>query len=178
MKLRELLNESPDEDTYFTGTFMPWAKKQGLLPDGIGRKVGHGYEAIIYSLGADKVIRFHPTYERWPEQVEEILKRYKNAPSGGLFVKIFEVGTIHGSHPELGDDMTFAVYTIMENLDQITEADAEIIDSAITKRSDIDKLDAESKLKEFLKKYLALKIDLDSRNVMMRGSEYVITDPE
>lgn len=178
--LRRLIAESDniDFDRYFVEDIMPMLKKSGMLPAGVGRMIGNGFEAIVFEFGSDRVIRFHPTYEYFEPQVEEVYGRMKNAPSGGLFVTIYDVGKVEGYDKERAEDVTYAVYAVMERLQPITSQEAEDIDAVVTKKASLDQLDVDPKLASFLTKYMTMPIDQDSRNVMKRGSEYVIIDPE
>ena len=156
---------------------MPMLKKRNLLPNRIGQILGYGNEAIVFALGSDQAIRLHPTYENFPEQVDEILQRIKNAPSGGMYAQIFDVGKIKAYDEELGEDVTYTIYATMERLTKLSSEEASMIDNVITRRMQINDLEPGS-LRDFLEKYVELPIDRDSNNVMKRGDNYVIIDPE
>lgn len=162
-------------DAWFKDEIMPKLRKRGLLPGPVGGFIGGGFEALVYKYSSDQVIRFQPTYEEHPSTIEQVYQRQLNAPSGPMYVQVTDVGKIDGYDEEMGQ-VTYAVYTIMEELDPIDDGDAEMIDAVVTKHADLE--DAHQKLSEFLKVYIELPIDQDSRNVMMRGDEYVIIDPE
>lgn len=164
-------------DSYFVNDIIPMLKERELLPDGVGRLIGYGNEAVIFSFGTDKVIRLHPTYEKFPEQVDEILHRMKDAPSGGLYATVYDVDIIEALDEESGDIVTFAVYAIMERLTGLNQEEAATIDDVVTKNLRLSDIPGGA-LQDFLKKYTKLPIDHDSKNVMKRGDDYFIVDPE
>lgn len=181
-KLRTLIGNIIKEssefyDSSFVDDIVPELMERGLLPDGIGDQLDSGNEAVIYEFGPDRVIRLHPTYEAYPEQVDKIVERMKNAPKGSMYVKIFDVGRIEGYDEDFGEDVTYAVYTVMERLTPLTPGEADAIDGVVTNRMDLNEIEPDS-LRNFLEKYVELPIDQDSRNVMKRGDDYVIIDPE
>jgi hypothetical protein len=182
-ELRRLIREAPGgrrgfADQYFVSDIVPKLKQSGTIPSGIGQQIGYGFEAVVFTFGHDRVIRLHPTYEYDKNQADELYQRMKNAPSGGLFVEIYDVGKAEGYDKDRGENIVFAVYTIMERLTPLPHWAADIIDEAVTKKAIPAQLDVSTELTEFLQKYITMSIDQDSRNVMKRGEQYVIIDPE
>ena len=166
-------------DSYFVQDVLPRLQRSGQLPSQMGEVLGFGNEAIVFSLGTDRVIRIQPTYELWPEQADDVYERIKAAPSGGLYAERFDVRKIDGIDED-GDRVTFAVYAILERLFPLTDVERRIIDAAVraSSMSALSQEEVPKKLALFLQAYLTLDIDLDSANVMKRGDEYVIIDPE
>lgn len=179
-ELRQMIAELGSRvsyDVWFKDDVMPSLRQRNLLPGSVGRFLDGGYEALVYEYGSDQVIRLQPTYEDGPEQVEKVFQRQLAAPQGQLFARIFDVGKIEGYDKELDNDITYAVFTIMERLNPIDRDDAETIDAVVTKKSDIADV-PDQRLREFLRSYFEFEVDHDSRNVMMRGDDYVAIDPE
>ena len=181
-ELKRLIRESNEWkvepfDAYFIENIVPLIEESETLPGKLGRKLGHGHEAVVYEFTGDTVVRLEPTYEDWPDQIQEKLQRQKNAPSGGLYVDVIDVGLAKGYDSERDEDTTWAVYTVMEKVDQLSQDEAEEIDAVVLKRKTVDDV-TELTLQSFLKRYMTLSVDHDSRNVMKRGDDYVIIDPE
>lgn len=139
--------------------------------------IGYGNEAAVFQAGQGRVVRIQPTYED-QDNVESVYQRQSSAPSGGIYVEVYEVGKIEGYDEEAGDDIIFAVYTVMEDLDPLLESDKQIIEDVVVHKTPIESTDASPELVSFMRQYMALPIDHSDDNVMMRGDQYVIIDPE
>jgi hypothetical protein len=181
-ELRSLINvlirESEFYDSYFLEDIIPMLRDMDLLPPEMGQLINCGNEACVFAFGNDQVIRLHPTYEMPREAAERVFERQKSAPSGGLYVKVFDVGKIEAFDDDEGEETIYAVYSVLERLQDIDNKDAVAIDDVVTGSASIEDIDASEQLKMFLEKYMSLPLDHDSNNVMMRDNDYVIIDPE
>lgn len=175
--ISEILKAQKFRDNYFIEKIIPMLKMRKLLPLNMGQLLGFGNEAVVFALGSDQVIRLQPTYELFDDQVEEVLQRMQNAPTGGLYAKIFDVGKIEAYDDDEEKDVAYAIYTIMEKLSALSLDEANIIDDVVTGKVSLDTVKS-GPLYDFLKTYLQLPVDHDSNNVMKRDDEYVIIDQE
>jgi hypothetical protein len=180
--IKTIINETPGHysgfhDSYFVEDIIPMLKQRGLLPANMGRQLGYGNEAVVFALGSDQTIRLHPTYEDFPEEVDNTFNRMKNAPSGKMYVHVFDVGKIKAYDEERDENVTYAVYATMERLTKLSPVEASTIDDVVTQQAQIDDIEP-GPLRDFLEKYVELPVDQDSKNVMKRGDDYVIIDPE
>lgn len=183
-QLRHIIREELQQsfhDVYFIEDVLPTLLKTGELPTGVGKLIGYGNEAVVMEYGSDRIIRIHPTYQYDEAYADMIVKRLRNAPSGGLYARIFDVGEARDYDDDVADVVTFAVWAIIERLDPISKQDAKLIDDVVTGRAttdDIESAGASITLIDFLDRYMSLSIDKSSENVMLRDDKYVIVDPE
>jgi hypothetical protein len=164
-------------DSYFIETIIPKLKRDGILPPNVGNVVAFGNEGVIMEYSAGKVIKLVPTYEMFPDSdgVDYHLNKLKSIPDFELFVKIFEVGKLKGYDEEVGDNIVYAVYAVMEKLDQLTRDEKFIIDEVVSNPESVESL-PDSDLKDFLRIYVKMRGDISSDNVMKRNDKYIIID--
>jgi len=165
-----------DFDEFILNVVSP-LKDQGAFPFDVGAVIGNGFEGVVCSSGSDKVVKLIPTYNAVPGSANAVIERLNNAPSGGLYVKIFDVGEVNAIDTSSGDTYTALVYALMERLEPLSTEDEEAIQVVIQHELRPEEVD-NPRLGAFLKRYMSLRLDHDVRNVMKRGDQYVIIDPE
>lgn len=147
----------------------------GFNPELVGQKIGHGNEAVIFSYGDDKVIRFQPSYDLFIEDVDDAWTQF-HAKSERLGAIDDGRLTDHLAVSEASPEVPFAFWRIMPRYVHLSSDEKSTIENVVMGSMDVSDVQ-NVRLKTFLAKYVNSDDDISDENVMKdEQGNYVIID--